>query len=198
MLFVPYYLASTPNTWSCYGINYQATAFIYKCQGWPPGVPSNYYPLSDLATIAIYYPQTVNPPQFVIYIASHASPLISPTSYQKIYKDHGSGLSTDYAGFWTTPLGIGSYSASDDNADQPDYAHLCKLFDSSFMFPLNLVLVYGMTQEVERIKMGKFCSHPQFGDFGIYLIERSHSRPDQDTVNSMSTLALSGQGEFNQ
>lgn len=196
MLFTPYDPASTPITWSCYGNNYETTAYIYKCQGLPPGVPSNYYPLSDLATISVINQGTPVPPQYVIYVASNASPLISPTSYQQIYNDHGSGLPTDYAGFWTTPLGIGSYSAGDDNANQPDNANLCQLIDSSFYAPVELPTCLWDDKLSGADEDGEIYLHPQFGDFGVYLIERSHSRPDPDTVNGLSTLALSGHGQY--
>lgn len=197
MLFVPWDPISTPITWSCYGQNYETTVYIYKCQGLPPGVPSNYYPLSDLATISVYDPNQANPPQFVIYIAAHASPLISPASYQQVYNDHGSGLPTDYAGFCTTPLGIGSYSASEDGAIQPDNPELCQLIDSSFYVSVELPSCLWDDKGSGADQDGEIYLHPQFGDFGIYLIERSHSRPDPDTVNGLSTLALSGHGEYN-
>ena len=195
MLFVPYDSGSTPLTWTALSQYYRNMVFIYKCQSLPPSVPSNYFPLSDLAIIQIL-PTDPQSPQFVIYVAAHASPLVQPTGYQQIYNDSGSGFSQDYAGYWTTPPGIGSFSGTNDSASQPDYPNLCQLIDSRFYVQVELPAAYWDDSGTGSSEDGTIYQHPQFSEFGIYVIERSHSRPDPDTVNGLSWLALSGHPTF--
>ncbi len=121
----------------------------------------------------------------MLYVAAYAKPLTAPTGFNKIYNDHGSALPQDYAGFLTSPEGVGSYSASDDDASQPDAPGLAVLRDPEYYNLVELGYAAWDDSGSGADEDGTVYSHPQFGDFGTYLIVRSHSRPDPDTTSGL-------------
>jgi len=191
MLFAPYDENSTPCTWQCQAGQSGTGISIYKCQTLPPGIPSNYFPLADLASPMVNWG---DPPQFtdVAYISSNAEFLTAPNAYAEQYNDHGSGLPLSYAGYWTIPRGIGSFSSSSDDSTEPDNADFIRLIPSQYYSEMQLSSEAWDDQGSGASDNGEIYLHPQFGNYGVYVIVGSHSRPTPDTVPGLSYSALSG------
>jgi hypothetical protein len=193
MLAVPYDAASTPITWAADSWTYRTAVFMYK-SGRPASVPADYFPLGDLATVSSVHEGSASayPPDLVLYVAGHTSVLTPPTGFNKIYDDHGSGNDRSYAGFLTEPRSIGSYSADDDHADGPTSSELCQLIDPAFYQDQELGYAAWDDSRTGADEDGTVYLHPQFGQYGIYLIVRSHTRPDPATTPGLKVEALTG------
>jgi hypothetical protein len=192
-----------PNTWVAYSNSYERNLWLYKSPAALQGIPTEYRPLGDVAWTQEMASQPAAPTQ-VVYVAPHTKELIDPTGWSQIYNDHGSGKPSDYAGFWSqqpdqtggVTSGIGSWLATDDNATTPDDPSRCKLVDSAYYTPVELPRAAWDDTGTKSKEDGTVYMHPQFGDYGLHVIERSHSRPDPSTVPGLSYDVIAGHPEL--
>lgn len=177
-------------------------------KGWNPAgcmfgemslLGQSWYPVGDVAIVGGGENEPpASPPDYLVFISRSVGTTSLATSSNFIYDDHGSGNSSNYSG-WTVisdeGVGIGTYNGiynwGGSDYPPPNNAR-------TPIIPNDLLIQVTLGDQMwndEQTGAGEDCcwySHPQFGEFGVYCLFRSHSGPSSNSVYGIDPSAFTG------